>query len=105
MFGWNDNRTKREGLAISKRIIEMHGGKSGSSRSRVKAPPLPSRSPSSSSGRWSRQHEQRILVMEGQKDNRQIVRDMLAGTDYEITEAEDGEHALAAVAKQRPISY
>ena len=27
---------------------------------------------------------------------------MLAGTHYEITEAEDGEHALAAVAKQRP---
>jgi hypothetical protein len=31
-----------------------------------------------------------------------IIRDVLAGTDYEITEAEDGEHALAAVAKQRP---
>src|SRR5262249_61462854 len=30
------------------------------------------------------------------------IRDMLAGTDYEITEAEDGEQALAAVAKQRP---
>jgi PleD family two-component response regulator len=29
-----------------------------------------------------------------------IIRDVLAGTDYEITE--DGEHALAAVAKQRP---
>ena len=43
----------------------------------------------------------RILVVEDQKDNRQIIRDMLAGTDYEITEAEDGEHALAAVAKQR----
>jgi two-component system, cell cycle response regulator DivK len=41
-------------------------------------------------------------VVEGQKDNRQIIRDMLAGTDYEITEAEDGERALAAVAKQRP---
>jgi two-component system cell cycle response regulator DivK len=27
---------------------------------------------------------------------------MLAGTDYEITEAEDGVHALAAVAKERP---
>ena len=27
---------------------------------------------------------------------------MLAGTDYEITEAEDGEQALAAVAKARP---
>ena len=28
-----------------------------------------------------------------------IIRDVLAGTGYEITEAEDGEHALAAVAK------
>jgi two-component system, cell cycle response regulator DivK len=27
---------------------------------------------------------------------------MLAPTDYEITEADDGEQALAAVAKQRP---
>jgi two-component system cell cycle response regulator DivK len=46
--------------------------------------------------------DKRILVVEDQPDNRQIIRDMLAGTDYEITEAEDGEHALAAVAKQRP---
>ncbi len=44
----------------------------------------------------------RILVVEDQPDNRQIIRDMLAPTDYEITEAEDGEQALAAVAKQRP---
>ena len=44
----------------------------------------------------------RILVVEDQEDDRQIIRDMLAGTDYEITEAEDGEHALAAVAKERP---
>jgi two-component system cell cycle response regulator DivK len=44
----------------------------------------------------------RILVVEDQADDRQIIRDVLAGTDYEITEAEDGEHALAAVAKQRP---
>jgi 2-haloacid dehalogenase len=29
------------------------------------------------------------------------VTDVLAGTDYEITEAEDGEQALAAVAKAR----
>src|SRR5262249_3253014 len=35
-------------------------------------------------------------------DNRQIIRDMLAGTDYEITEAEDGEQALTAIAKHRP---
>jgi len=44
----------------------------------------------------------RILVVENQEDNRQIISDMLAGTGYEITEAEDGEHALTAVAKQRP---
>src|SRR6516225_8126785 len=44
----------------------------------------------------------RILVVEDQEDNRQILRDMLAPTDYEITEAENGEEALAAIAKQRP---
>ncbi len=44
----------------------------------------------------------RILVVEDQPDNRQIIRDMLASTDYEVTEAEDGEEALAAIAKQRP---
>ena len=30
----------------------------------------------------------RILVVEDQPDNRQIIRDMLAPTDYEITEVE-----------------
>ena len=44
----------------------------------------------------------RILVVEDQEDNRQIIRDMLTFTDYEIMEAESGEQALAAVAKQRP---
>jgi len=44
----------------------------------------------------------RILVVEDHADNRRIIRDMLASTDYEITEAETGEEALAAIAKQRP---
>ena len=44
----------------------------------------------------------RILVVEDHADNRQIIRDMLAVTDYEITEAETGEEALASIAKQRP---
>jgi two-component system cell cycle response regulator DivK len=44
----------------------------------------------------------RILVVEDQEDNRQIVRDLLTTTDYEVTEAENGEEALAAVAKQHP---
>jgi two-component system cell cycle response regulator DivK len=44
----------------------------------------------------------RILVVEDQEDNRQIIRDLLATTDYELSEAENGEEALAAVAQQRP---
>jgi two-component system cell cycle response regulator DivK len=44
----------------------------------------------------------RILVVEDQEDNRQIVRDLLTTTNYEVTEAENGEEALAAVAKERP---
>jgi two-component system, cell cycle response regulator DivK len=44
----------------------------------------------------------RILVVEDQPDNRQIIRDMLAPTGYEITEVENGEDALAAIARQRP---
>jgi CheY-like chemotaxis protein len=44
----------------------------------------------------------RILIVEDQKDDRQIIRDMLAGTGYVITEAEDGEQALAALTKERP---
>ena len=43
-----------------------------------------------------------ILVVEDQEDNRRIVRDLLTTIDYEVTEAENGEEALAAVAKQRP---
>jgi len=44
----------------------------------------------------------RVLVVEDQPDSRQIIRDMLAPTDYEITEAENGEEALAAITQQRP---
>ena len=44
----------------------------------------------------------RILVVEDQQDNRQIVRDLLTTCEYEITEAENGEEALASVAKDRP---
>ena len=36
-----------------------------------------------------------ILVVEDQEDNRQILRDLLKSADYEITEAENGEEALA----------
>ena len=35
----------------------------------------------------------RTLVVEDQPDNRQIIRDTLAPTDYEITEVENGQEA------------
>src|SRR3954462_5529694 len=44
----------------------------------------------------------RILVVEDQEDNRQILRDLLANSGYELVEVEDGAQAVAAVAKQRP---
>jgi two-component system, cell cycle response regulator DivK len=44
----------------------------------------------------------RILVVEDEEDNRRILRDLLTGADYEMIEAENGEEALAAVARQRP---
>jgi two-component system cell cycle response regulator DivK len=43
-----------------------------------------------------------ILIVEDHEDARRILRDMLETTDYELVEAENGEQALAAVARQRP---
>ena len=90
------------GLAISKRIIEMHGGRiwvkvAGRQGINVFVH-APGHRRAAGGGRMSK----RILVVEDQPDNRQIIRDMVAGTDYEITEAENGEEALAAITKQRP---
>src|SRR5260370_34440732 len=41
------------------------------------------------------------LVVEDEKDNREIRRDLLANAGYELTEAENGEEAIAAIAKRR----
>ena len=43
----------------------------------------------------------RILLVEDEADNMQILRDLLASS-YDLDEAGDGEKALTAVAKQRP---
>ncbi len=43
-----------------------------------------------------------ILVVEDQLDNRQILRDLLGNAGYELTEAENGEEAIAAAARRRP---
>src|SRR6188768_3378057 len=44
----------------------------------------------------------RILAVEDQEDNMQILRDLLTSTGYELIEAENGEEALAALEKRRP---
>jgi two-component system cell cycle response regulator DivK len=44
----------------------------------------------------------RILVVEDQADNRRILRDLLTSAGYEIIQAENGEEALAMVARDRP---
>jgi two-component system cell cycle response regulator DivK len=38
----------------------------------------------------------RILVIEDQKGNRQILRDLLTSADFEVIEAVDGEAGRAA---------
>src|SRR5215831_5232793 len=43
-----------------------------------------------------------ILVVEDQEDNRQILRDLLTNSGYELVEAEDGEQALTMAERQRP---
>jgi two-component system, cell cycle response regulator DivK len=44
----------------------------------------------------------RILVVEDQVDNRQILHDLLTSAGYEIIQAENGKEALAAAARERP---
>jgi two-component system, cell cycle response regulator DivK len=44
----------------------------------------------------------RILVVEDQEDNRQILRDLLASVGHEMIEAQDGEAAVIQATKHRP---
>jgi two-component system, cell cycle response regulator DivK len=44
----------------------------------------------------------RILVVEDQEDNRQILRDLLTSVGYELIEAEDGEQGVAAAVAHDP---
>lgn len=44
----------------------------------------------------------RILVVEDQEDNRQILRDLLDSVGYAMIEAHDGEAAVRLAATERP---
>jgi two-component system, cell cycle response regulator DivK len=44
----------------------------------------------------------RILLVEDTEDNRQIIRDLLVSTGYQLLEAEDGAAGVAMAAEHRP---
>ncbi|MDB4880136.1 MAG: diguanylate cyclase [Gemmatimonadetes bacterium] len=44
----------------------------------------------------------RILIVDDERKNRQLLEVMLAGEDYELVLAESGEEALQEVARRRP---
>ena len=44
----------------------------------------------------------RILMIEDTEDNRQILRDLFAATDYELIEAADGAEGLAMARAHKP---
>ena len=44
----------------------------------------------------------RILMVEDTEDNRQIVRDLMSTTDYELIEAVDGADGVAMAAQHKP---
>jgi two-component system cell cycle response regulator DivK len=44
----------------------------------------------------------RILVVEDQEDNMQILRDLLSSAGYEMIEAQDGEAAVRVAVSDRP---
>jgi len=45
---------------------------------------------------------ERILVVEDQPDNRQIIRDLLTSAGYQLVEAEDGEMGVRLAESERP---
>lgn len=44
----------------------------------------------------------KILVVEDQEDNRQILRDLLASAGFDMVEAENGEAGVQAAADEKP---
>jgi CheY-like chemotaxis protein len=47
----------------------------------------------------------RILVVEDQEDNLQILRDILTSAGFAIIEAKDGEAGVRAAVTERPIRF
>ena len=90
------------GLSIAKRIIEMHGGKLWVDSSLGAGSTFSFTVPLRVEHQAGQIMSKRILVVEDQEDNRQILRDLLASAGYAMSEAGDGEAGVAAAKTERP---
>ena len=88
------------GLAIAKRIVEMHGGQHLGRIQTGRGRHVLLLGAAAGRATGAARMNKRILVVEDQEDNRQILRDLLGNAGYEMIEAEDGEQALAQAAKR-----
>ena len=98
------------GLALVKRLTEMHGGtitarSDGRGKGAIFTVELPAverKAARAAAPELSSPSSRRILIIEDNDDARAMLREALALSGHEVTEARDGASGLASAARQRP---